>query len=123
VSENVCKHGQNPFCEECSRPQPFEISVNPNTREIYFFDANAQPVCLSKISREMSAHNTTNTAQAVCPHCGKQDDASDELGFPFTEEGTDNCLTCGKPFEWERTTVVTYTTRKPNTNTPNEIRA
>jgi DNA-directed RNA polymerase subunit RPC12/RpoP len=63
----------------------------------------------------VSAHETTDTALAICPHCGFRDDASHELGRVwFCDTGEDECLKCGKLFEWDRTIIITYTTRKIN---------
>lgn len=62
----------------------------------------------------MSKFKTTDTALAVCPHCGFMDNASNQLGkIWFCDSGEDDCLKCGKPFEWDRTVTITYTTKKP----------
>lgn len=52
-------------------------------------------------------HEDTN--DITCPHCGY------EVGYSLDlndDEGEIDCDGCGKPYEFERTIIVTYSTKK-----------
>ena len=53
----------------------------------------------------MTEFDCNGTRSIVCPHCGDQHDPTD-----FVDRGTCNCEECGKPFRYEASYDVTYST-------------
>lgn len=51
------------------------------------------------------------TEEVVCPHCGHAHDSSCEFGGR-NDGGDLECEECGKPFHWERNTIILYDTSK-----------
>jgi hypothetical protein len=54
-------------------------------------------------------HDTENTGNAICPHCGHEHADCFEWG---ADEDEQNCNRCSLPFTYYREVVVEYTTVK-----------
>lgn len=65
--------------------------------------AYAKPISLGK------EHDTENTSNAVCPHCGHEHHGCFEWE---ADEDEHNCDRCSLPFTYYREVIVKYTTLK-----------
>lgn len=65
--------------------------------------AYAEPISLGK------EHDTENTRNAICPHCGHEHQDCFEWG---ADEDEYNCNRCSLPFTYYREVIIEYTTIK-----------